>query len=237
MLVNRVLFPAGSMTAVKLLILFTTRMTGGADITYGTPVVAEALRRGWDVHTACSDRPDLQPLVDLLAKLGTTHHRCELVEEPYGRLRYRAMNALYARRARKLIESVNADRVLLVLPYMTYGLGIMQACRRVAVPTVTVYQLVKPQSCPAWRAARIRELLTTHCAPVAVSDNNRQILCRLFGMEPEQINLIYNGITVTPRCDSADRGAVRARIRTELGIPDTSKMQVKVGVHESWRWA
>ena len=208
-------------TTVRLLILFTTRIPGGADMTYGAPIVAEAMQRGWDVHTACSARTEMRPLANCLEQLGAKHHSCELVEKPYGRLQYGLMAWCFCARTRNLIETVKPDRVLLVLPYMTYGLGIMRACRDAGIPTVTVFQLVKPQVLRPSRSRAMRELLAEHCQPVAVSDNNRKILCGMFGMTSEQIELIYNGARVSEvsTTSSSERNAIRSRIRQELDLP------------------
>lgn len=208
---------------MRLLVLFTTRIPGGADLAYGTPIVEAALARGWEVHTACSARLAMRPLAERMRALGARHRSCELVEHPCGPWRSRRMAARFARRTRAILDSVGPDRVLVVLPYMTYGLGIMQGCRDAEVPAVVTYQLAKYQSIPAWRQAATRALLTAGCRAIAVSEQNRRILRSMFGLDRDRIDLVHNGIAPSTRPDEA-HAAIRARVRRTLGILEGERL-------------
>lgn len=209
---------------MRLLVAFPSWMPGGADRTYITPVIPAALTAGWEVHTACSGREDLRPLVRHLESLGATHHTCELAEQPATGLRYRMDQRRFAQRMTRLLEDVAPQRVLLVLPWVSYGLGAMRACSRHGASAAVVFQLVRPGWLPGWRKRATRELLTGSCRPVAVSDNNRTILADMFGLEHERIELIYNGTSITPTDDDDARAAARVRGRTAAGVRDQDLM-------------
>lgn len=208
---------------MRLLVLFTTRVPGGADLTYGVPIVEHAMGRGWEVHTACSARPAMRPLAERMRSIATSHHDCELVESPYRSWTYRRMTGRFAGRTRSILESIRPDRVLVVLPYMTYGLGIMQACRDLGVPVVVVYQVAKYQSLPSWRSAATRELLTTHGRAIAVSEQNRRILRSMFGLGRDEVDLVHNGIG-PPEIRADAREAVRRELRGSLGLREDQRL-------------
>ena len=209
---------------MKLLIAFSSWSPGGADRTYITPVIPAALAAGWDVHTACSGREDLRPLVQHLESLGATHHTCELAEQPGTGLRYRMSQRRFAYRMLRLLEDVSPDRVLLVLPWASYGLGAMRACSRHGTPAAVVFQLVKPGWLPSWRMRATHDLLGGSCRAVAVSDNNRTILSEMFRLDRQNIQLIYNGTNTTPTGNDDARAAGRARGRAAAGVRDQEQM-------------
>lgn len=208
---------------MRLLILLTTRIPGGADLAYGTPLVEAALARGWEVHTACSARVAMRPLAERMRTLGATHRDCELVEHPCGPWRHRRMTDRFARRTREILEAVRPDRVLVVLPYMTYGLGIMKGCRAAGVPAVVTYQLAKYQSLPSGRQAATRESLTGGCRAIAVSEQNRRILRSMFGLERDKVDLVHNGVAPSPRPEET-HAAIRIRVRRALGILEGERL-------------
>ena len=119
---------------MKLLIIFPSWIPGGADRTYVAPIIPAAVRRGWEVHTACSRRRDLQPLVAQLQEDGAIHHTCEVAEWHCIGLRYRWQQHLFCRRAHRLLSDLEPHKVLLVIPWVSYGLGVMRACRARHVP-------------------------------------------------------------------------------------------------------
>lgn len=203
-----------------LLVLLPSWKPGGADRTYLGPIIPTAVEAGWQVHTACSGRADLEPLAHRLESLGATHHQCEIAEEHCTGLRYRLQQNRFRRNTLALLDSVAPDAVLLVLPWSTHGLGVMRACDSRGIPTATVFQLVRTSHPPRWRRRATRALLGNCCHPIAVSENNRGILTSLFDIEANRIALIHNGIDVEPDPTSEIIAEMRREIRRTLGLED-----------------
>ena len=205
---------------MRLLIALPSWNPGGADRTYLGPIVPAAISAGWDVHTACSSRMELRPLVEQLERDGATHHACEIAEQHKTGIGHVLQQRRFQRLIGGLLDHLHPDVVLLPIPWVSYGVGIMRACRDRRIPTATVFQLVK-QGWPSWfRRRQFRDLLTTACRPVAVSENNRGIVSRMYGVPTGSIALIYNGIDATPQPTTEARTARTNRIRRDLGVQD-----------------
>ena len=107
------------------------------------------------------------------------------------------------RLAAALLERVAPDAALAALPWPDSGLGLMKACVTLQVPTVVVFQLVSALAGPPTPARREAALaLDAGQVWVAVSEDNRAHVARAFGVAPDRLEVIYNGV-----------GAVPARVR------------------------
>lgn len=203
---------------MRLLIALPSSNPGGADRTYLAPIVPAAVAAGWEVHAACADRPALQPLVEQLERDGATHHRCDLAESHRTGLGHVLQQRRFRRNTASLLQRVHPDVVLLPIPWASYGVGIMKACRSHGVPAATVFQLVRRGWPPGWRRREFRRLLATAGRPVAVSEDNRRIIAEMYGIPAEEITLIRNGIDPGPGSSPSRRCSIRDRIRTELEV-------------------
>ena len=205
---------------MKLLIALPSMKPGGADLTYLKPIVPAAIEAGWSVDAACSSRTDLEPLVRQLKRDGATHHACEIAEEHCSGLAYLGQQRTFRSRFGVVLQQVRPDVVLLVLPWASYGLGIMQACHAHGVPVVPVFQLVRLGHPGWWRRRRTVHALQRAARLIAVSENNRKILGRMYGLPEDRISVIHNGLDAPASPADSEIGSIRQAVRKELDPGD-----------------
>jgi glycosyltransferase involved in cell wall biosynthesis len=128
---------------------------------------------------------------------------------------------------------VKPDVVLLDICWGTFGMGILLGCGLLKRPTVVVFQLYpfpfsfRRSKSDAYRWARRRSQKW-----IAVSENNRKLICDSFHARPDEILLIYNGVKSNPLWSeptAGGDGSLRRAVRREMGLPETALLILTVG--------
>jgi glycosyltransferase involved in cell wall biosynthesis len=128
---------------------------------------------------------------------------------------------------------IKPDVIQLNLPYPDRCLGPLIACGLLKIPTAVVFQLVPPQFSLTptilkiynWARARNQQW-------IAISNNNRQLLCDYFKLSQEQLWCIYNGTKNKSNfinCTPQEIAKLRSQVRQELGLSEDSKLLLTVG--------
>ncbi|XGV94857.1 MAG: glycosyltransferase family 4 protein [Leptolyngbya sp. BL-A-14] len=217
---------------MRLLIITSATVCGGAEA-YALTIAKGAAQAGWETHVAF-------PLAEATAFLREefwTHqvfyHPLD-ISEPNSR-GVRAMRDALARfrRTRSLLLALQPDVVLINLPWADHCLGSILACGQLRLPTAVMFHLLPPENIPlsrsrrqlyTWARARGQQWLTN-------SEANRRLLNDLFKMPAKDLQVIYNGIQLSPPqdCTPANRAMLRQAVRQELGVPDNTRLLLTVG--------
>jgi glycosyltransferase involved in cell wall biosynthesis len=99
------------------------------------------------------------------------------------------------------------------------------AARQLGVPSIVHFHEMLPLSQPMGALQRRLARCTTKA--LAVSEAVRAFAIRKFAIPPERIDVLYNGLDLTPY--RAVDNSTRARIRRELGIDDAQPVIGMVG--------
>lgn len=103
------------------------------------------------------------------------------------------------------------------------------AARRLGVPMVSTLHLIEDAPTPVGRlkrraAAAARR--STAVRTIAVSDELRRWYVRTFPADPARVVTVHNGVPRPPE----QSPAARARVRAEVGVPQTAVLAVQVGL-------
>lgn len=126
----------------------------------------------------------------------------------------------------RLLRERRFDQIVIVLPTIEAGGGLIDAAAAVDVPATVIYQLV-PYRHPF---APVEQRLYTHArrgrqAWITVSAENRSLLSASLGWSEDAIEVIPNTLlTNVPRPSTETRSEARSRICAELRIPATSRI-------------
>lgn len=216
---------------MRLLQILPSTKRGGNE-EYALTIAVAATKKGWKVHAAFPFLEGTRSLREDFERSGVRYHALD-IEEKYVRTLpiVRILGAHYVRTL-ILLMRIRPDVVQLSLPWPEWGLGSMLACRTYRIPTAVVFQLVPVRlnveglrlRCYRWALSRF-----LHC--VAVSENNRMLLCESFNLPKEKISRIYNGTRPAAADQGAgqDKLALRAEVRAELGLEDSARLLLTVG--------
>lgn len=129
-----------------------------------------------------------------------------------------------------LLISVRPDVVLLNICWGTFGLGMILACAFLKVPTAVVFH-----SYPfpfAFRSAKLRAYRWAgrrFQRWIAVSGHSQLLISQTFGIPPEDVVRIYNGVAFQSLSDQTENHAIRCAVRTEFGLPARAIILLTVG--------
>lgn len=212
----------------RLLLLLATVSRGGAE-EYALTLSKHAIERGWDVHVGFPLNPETDSLRADFCAAGATFHNAAIGGAPDHPVKRALEFVRQVVRTLSLLRSVGPNVVELVLPWPDRGLGSTVAAALTRTPTLTVFQLMptvvtvgpRRRGLLAWARRRRQQW-------IAISKHNRHCIARSFGLEEEEIGLVYNGVPENPD-EPADRAAHRERVRRELGVEPDAIMALSVG--------
>jgi glycosyltransferase involved in cell wall biosynthesis len=132
-----------------------------------------------------------------------------------------------------ILDAVRPEGVVMMVPWPDTSIGVIGACARIGLPTVPVFCLVRD-------LVRVPPDLRVLCGRararnqrwVAVSQDNRRLLCGLYGAAPDEIDVVYNGVDLPEAWqdpDPATVAAARHGLRAELGLPERTRIALTVG--------
>lgn len=215
---------------MRLLTIFPTQCRGGNE-EYALTIAGAALEGGWQSEMAFPQTPGMTSLIQDCAERHIPYHPVAIAERSNRRLETNVRDLARLMRTVLLLHTVKPDVVHLCLPWPDLCFGSIMACAVAHVPAIVVFQLVphaftfRPKKVELYAWARKRRQTW-----VAVSDNNRDLLCESFQAATDEIARIYNGAAVSAVSqDSAQNPkAIRSRIRQEFGFPQTSRILLTV---------
>jgi len=217
---------------MKLLIAIPTQLRSGAE-EYALTVASGAVKQGWDVHAAFPKTQETASLISDFLKNTACYHSLQIDEFENYASETRRRHFLRLVRTGILLLKLKPDVVLITLCWPLRGLGSMLACGLLKVPTVVVFQLA-PHRIPlknrrlkvcSWARRRNQRW-------VAVSEQNRKILCETFQISEDEVFRIYNGVKGIPSSNNnnpEELTMLRSQLRQELGIPLESRLALTVG--------
>ena len=218
---------------MKLLAIFPSTLRGGVE-EYTLKIASAARQEGWDAHVAFPQTNGTASLIEDFTAQGICYHPLAIAEQKNGRQLESVVDYLpQLIKTLTLLIKVKPDVVQIILPWPTHCLGCILACGILHIPTVVRFGLVaskfslsdKRKKIYAWARARNQQW-------VALSQNNRQLICDVFGIPEPEVLQIYNGVTVKEaevNCDSEATSSLRTQIRQELGLSTNHQIALTVG--------
>ncbi|URD49406.1 glycosyltransferase family 4 protein [Chroococcidiopsis sp. CCNUC1] len=216
---------------MKLLILFPSRLRGGAE-EYSLTIASAAVRQGWDVHAAFPKTEKTVSLITDFSKSGVQYHEAT-VDDVEAQKQKITWQFLWFLKTLILLLKVKPNFVLINLPLADLCLGSILACALLKKPTAVRFALIFPNQAftnqrlklYAWARARNQQW-------IAITECDRQIICQSFNVPETEIVQIYNGARTNLL--SSHRSAlektveIRRQVRQELGLAETSQILLTV---------
>jgi glycosyltransferase involved in cell wall biosynthesis len=132
-----------------------------------------------------------------------------------------------------VLHRVQPDVVLLDICWGTFGMGILLGCGLLKRPTAVVFQLYPfPFSFRRSKSNAYRWARTRSQKWIAVSENNRKLICDSFHTRPDEILRIYNGVNPNPPWSEPTAegdASLRRAVRREMGLAETARLILTVG--------
>jgi glycosyltransferase involved in cell wall biosynthesis len=194
---------------------------------YALTIAKGALLKGWDVRGAIPALNELDSLRHDYAKAGGRPYTLS-VHPTYQRPPHHKIEVLpRVFRSAALLARIRPNVVQVVLPHPFFGLGPILAAALWRIPTQVVFQLVPPDcralgktgSLYRWAKQRNQQW-------VAVSDQNRRLIGKLFGIDSAEIDLIYNGADIP---NGLETPGSRDVLITEFSLPSDATIVLSVG--------
>jgi glycosyltransferase involved in cell wall biosynthesis len=132
-----------------------------------------------------------------------------------------------------LLERERPNAAIVLVPWPDTSIGVLAACAAAGLPTVAIYCLVRDLVTIPEPARELCARMRSRAQQwVAISENNRAILAKLYGIgEHERIDVVFNGVDLPAEWRDPDPSAVakvRVALREELAIPADARVALTV---------
>ena len=217
---------------MKFLVILPSTLRGGVE-EYALTITSAAVKEGWDVYAAFPKTDGTISLIRDFTEKGVQYHRLEIAED--SRSSQKSTNHfLRLTRTFALLFRLKPDIVQILLPWPDVCLSSILVCGLLRIPTVVRFGLVpnrfsfsgRTLKAYAWARARNQQW-------IAVSENNRQFICKSFDIPYQEVLCIYNGTQVMPDSNTDNnhehQTTLRYQLCRELGVPETSRLALTVG--------
>ncbi|MCU0532595.1 MAG: glycosyltransferase family 4 protein [Hydrococcus sp. Prado102] len=217
---------------MKLLVVFPSTIRGGAE-EHALTLASAAAKEGWEVRAAFPKSEETKSLIEDFQTAGIDYHPLDIADTNVRELKKVGDYLPQLARTMAFLLKIKPDVIQLNLPYPDRCLGPLIACGLLKIPTAVVFQLVPPQFSLTptilkvydWARARNQQW-------IAISNNNRQLLCDYFKLSQDQLWFIYNGTKIESNfinCTPQEIAELRSQVRQELGLSEDSKLLLTVG--------
>ncbi len=218
---------------MKLLAIFPSTFRGGVE-EYTLKIASAARQEGWDAHVAFPKTNDTASLIQDFTAKDICYHPLAIAEQKNGRQLESVVDYLpQLIKTLTLLIKLKPDVVQIILPWPTFCLGCILACGILHIPTVVRFALVaskislsdKRKKIYAWARAKNQQW-------VAISQNNRQLICDSFGIPEPEVIYIYNGVTIKEaevNCTPEAISSMGTQVRQELGLSTNHQIALTVG--------
>jgi glycosyltransferase involved in cell wall biosynthesis len=215
-------------TPLRLLQVIPTAGRGGCE-EYALTIAAGCISEGWRVDVALPYFAETQSLHEDFARTGARVHSLNI--RPSARFPPHSKWVLMSQflHAFQLMGRVRPEVMHVSLPFPYFGLGVMLASAAWRIPTQVVFQLVphdrqklgkRVSALYSWARLRNQQW-------IAVSKQNRSLLCSIFHVPESTIEVIYNG--ATPPTSTLNTIDCRRQILAELGWDAGTTLLLSVG--------
>lgn len=209
--------------------IIPSTLRGGVE-EYNLTVASGAVRYGWDVHAAFPDVDGTQSLIRDLNKTGVNYHPLNIAEQEGIGLPGPARHLPRLIRTLSLLQQLKPDVVQITLPQPHVCMPSILACSLLQIPTVVRFGLVS-SDCRSFSAGRIKlySWCRSRCQQwIAISQNNRHLICDLLQIPEKDIICIYNGAKGKAQ-PNQNRDTLRQQVRHELKFPPECQLAITVG--------
>jgi glycosyltransferase involved in cell wall biosynthesis len=217
---------------MRLLITLPSCDRGGVE-EYALTMAIAAVEEKWSVDVAFPQTKETTSLIEDFTKNGVHYHPLQLYVADTGLLERSSKALLRLTQAISLLHQIKPDAVLINLASPVQSLDIIVACGLFKIPTVVVFHSIAFRfdfnsyklRLYAWARARNQQW-------IAVSENNRRLVCESFQIPQEQMLCIYNGVKLpATSVNWNDPGITQLRqeVRQELGLSNHSRLVLTVG--------
>jgi glycosyltransferase involved in cell wall biosynthesis len=217
---------------MRLLITLPSVTRGGVE-EYALTIALAGVREGWEVHGTFPQTNETVSLMEDFAKNGVYYHPLQLHLANGGILDRSSKAVLRLTQAISLLGRIKPDVVMINLASPVQCLDIIVACGLFKIPTVVVFHSIAfPFSFNSHKLRLYNWVRGRNQQWIAVSENNRRLVCESFQIPREQMLCIYNGVklpSTSVNWSDADITQLRQEVRQELGLPANSRLVLTVG--------
>lgn len=216
---------------MKILILFPSELRGGAE-EYALTVARYALFQDNETHVSFPCLEATDSLRNDFLKHGIHYHPLAHSYEPLVSFAIPTKGPLYLLSVLNLLNKIRPNIMMIILSSPDRCLVPIMASALKNIPAALIFQLVPPDfpPCSPYRKFLYKLARGRGQKWVAISDNNRAILHRSFGLPESEIARIYNGSKMSEvDAQSGDMDCLRRAVRRELRIPETGLILLTVG--------
>jgi len=200
---------------MRVLLVMTAREVGGAELYVER--LTRALAAQCDFTIVLSTHPRLEPLAQRLTKHAQV---LRLAIEDQRRLPA-VVNAVRALTRRADVVHLNSNH-----PGSRLGILFGFALARAGAPLVCVEHrvsllddIIVPRALRPFLPRLFRWSRRAAARVIAVSKQNAELLTSYYGLHPDKITIVHNGIDL-PDFKESDIAQARAALRAELGLPE-----------------
>ncbi|MGH8001007.1 MAG: glycosyltransferase family 4 protein [Brasilonema sp.] len=217
---------------MRLLVIFPSTNRGGTE-EYALTLASAAAQGKWEVHAAFPQTEGTESLIQDFKTRGIHYHSLNIANGNVCELKKIGKYLPQLALTMALLLKLRPDVVQLNLPYPDHCLGSLLACGLLRIPTAVVFHLIPKQysltdkllRVYAWARKRNQQW-------IAISENNRKLLCDFFRIPQDQVLRIYNGTKLESDFTSYNpeqARQLRHQVRQELGLSETSQILLTVG--------
>jgi glycosyltransferase involved in cell wall biosynthesis len=216
----------------RLLIASSSSDRGGVE-EYALTIASASMLAGWAVDAAFPTSKKTTSLIQDFSKHGVNYYPLKLYATNAAGLERSSQAIQRFTQAISLLGRVKPDVVMINLGSPVQCLDIIFACGLFKIPTVVVFHSIPARFTFSsyklrlydWARARNQQW-------IAVSENNRKLVCDSFQMPVEQMLCIYNGVklpAISVNCDDVEIARLRQEVRQEFGLPANSRIALTIG--------
>jgi glycosyltransferase involved in cell wall biosynthesis len=217
---------------MRLLIASSSSDRGGVE-EYALTIASAAVREGWEVYAAFSQSKETASLIQDFSKNGVHYYPLKLYPTNAGLLERSNHALLRLTQAISLLSQIKPDAVMVNLASPVQCLDIIIACGLFKIPTIVVFHSIAFRfSFSSYKLKLYDWARAKNQQWIAVSENNRKLVCESFQVPPEQMLCIYNGVklpSTSVNWSDADITQLRHEVRQEFGLPGNSRLALTVG--------
>ena len=201
-------------------------MRGGAE-EYALCIGTAAVNRGWETHVAFPERDGTAQLRHDFTSNGTCYHSLEISQVAGHRSHF----LVQVVRIIALLLKLKPDAVHLSLQFPDQCMAGIAACALLNFPAVIAFQLVTDELSVTDGQFRLMNWARKRNQQwIAISDNNRELLSKIFHVSKDDIVLVYNG-PVFGKDDNLKnkKQDIIKEVRKELEFSDSDIIVLTVG--------
>ncbi len=217
---------------MKLLTVFPSTIRGGAE-EHALTIASAAAKEGWEVHAAFPQTNGTASLIQDFTAKGMYYHPLDIAVVEGRDLKLVREYLPQFFRTIILLLQLKPDVVQVNLPWPNRCLSTLLACGFLNTATVVLFHLISARmsftntrlKAYSWAKSRNQRW-------IAVSENNRKLVCESFQIPHEQVLRIYNGAKVKSAFANStpdELTKLRCQVRQELGISETTRILLTVG--------